>query len=139
MERREPPYHQPEIAPGLRSGRLGRSPIEVRRAADLVVLREDRIDFGKDESGSSFEYVYRFASYEILARGRPLAARRYADTWGEAAIFFEELPPDSAIPYDDEAFATAARYFFGLADIDEVKAFLKSGYQVVDRGRCTDP
>jgi hypothetical protein len=132
---REPPYREPYMDPALRSGRLGVPAIEVHRSADLVVRREDRVDFGRDETGRRFHYIYRFATYEIVALGRELGARRYADSWAEVSIFVGSLPPEGGIPYQDDAFALAARYFFGLADVETVTAFVESGYQPVDPAR----
>jgi hypothetical protein len=39
------------------------------------------------------------------------------------------------VPYDDEAFSAVARYFFALADVQDVRAYCRDGYVPVDATR----
>ena len=96
-----------------------------------MITRVDRIDFGYADDGKTFEYVYRFATYEIRVGERVLAARRYADTWHEVS-FFGGAEMWTRIPYDDAAFSIAARYFLGLRDVTRGTAFVQGEYRPVD-------
>jgi hypothetical protein len=127
----DPPYRAPATDPDVRDGSASAGAMEVHRTSDLQVQRDDCIDFGRDDRGG-FAYVYRFARYEIHTRRGLVGARRYADTWSEVAIFVEDPSSLSAVPYDDEAFALTAEYFFGLTDVKTVTAFVDSEYRTVD-------
>ncbi len=106
--------------------------IEVHRDAKLVVMRVDRADRGERDELGFYDYLYRFATYELMMADAPTYhARRYADEWNKVAIF---LPPGkgSSIPYDDDAFATAPSYFLGLDDVASTEVLLHGEYVRVD-------
>ncbi|MBL8915753.1 MAG: hypothetical protein JNM17_33955 [Archangium sp.] len=109
-------------------GSAASSPIVVHEGP-LHIERTDRLDYGRKE-GAYRSYVYSFATYAITHGARRFTARRYEDTWSEVSLFGD--PPFTAIPYDDASFCAAARYFFGLDDVKEVRAFTGE-YVTVDR------
>jgi hypothetical protein len=129
MGKVEPAYVRPRVRG--RDGSASGAPVEVHRAEGVVVTRVDSIDFGGGDGSGGFAYVYRFATYEVRVGGRVLGARRYADTWGEVAIFPGGAAP-SRVPYEDAAFVEAARYFLALEDVARVTVLVGAEYRVVE-------
>jgi hypothetical protein len=134
---REPEYQQPAI--DGEDSSAARPRVEVFRSADLVVTREDCVDFGSRSASGHFDYIYSFAVYELKTAGVCYRARRYADGWHQVSLFAPDDQTWSSIPYSDAGFARVVRYFAGLDDVTVVQAFTSSNespYQRVDPGRC---
>jgi hypothetical protein len=134
---REPEYEKPAI--DGENGSAARPRAEVFRSADLVVTREDRVDFGSRGANGRFDYIYSFAVYELKTAGVCYRARRYADEWHQVSLYAPDDQTWPSIPYSDPGFAHAVRYFAGLDDVTAVQALTSSNespYQRVDPGRC---
>lgn len=106
--------------------------MRLREQPSLTVTRWDCLDHGEDEEGVCI-YAYAYASYDLRTPRAVLRARRYRHEWGTVSLF-SGAEIWRSVPYGDEDFQLAARYFADLEDVTTLQAFA-GGYELVDPGR----
>lgn len=129
----EPPYQEP--APDDDGDGSAAGPeVEVFRDASVVVVRQDRVDYGECDELGYWDYIYCYASYRIQAADRTYGARRYAEEWRRVSVSLPFSSP--SVPYDDPGFCAAVRYFAEAEGLAAIDAFVGGAYVPVDPSRA---